>query len=212
MLKVQRSRRRITDLDTSENDATWVLDAGVGQISQVGADGDIIVLGTDPGLLRNARGLGVGHDDTVFVASTATGQLVQIAADGQLIRSIELPGRQPSDVVQSADGTLWMIDAQDLELVHLSEDGELLSALALDAFSSVESPHVALVDDVLWVTEPEMSAVFAVDTATGQPTGERIELSRPDGSRVAKPIGIAANAAGQLWIPDSIAGAIIIVS
>jgi streptogramin lyase len=105
-----------------------------------------------------------------------------------------------------------MIDAQELELVHLTEAGDLIRALPLDVFSSFQSPHLVLVDDRVWVTEPDMTAVFAVDAATGEPSGDRIELARPDGTRVDKPIGIAANADGQLWIPDSTAGAIILVT
>ena len=202
----------ITDLTTDENGSVWVLDAGLGQVSRVGPDGTVRVLESDPDPLRNARGAGAGLGNTLYVASTANAQLTQLDTGGGLVRVIALPGRQPSDVAQAADGSLWMIDAQELELVHLTEAGDLIRALPLDVFSSVQSPHLVLVDDRVWVTEPDMTAVFAVDAATGEPSGDRIELARPDGTRVDKPIGIAANADGQLWIPDSIAGAIILVT
>ena len=202
----------VTDLTTDESGIIWVLDAGLGQVSRVGPDGTVRVLESDPDPLRNARGAGAGRGNTLYVASTANAQLTQLDTGGGLVRVIALPGRQPSDVAQAADGSLWMIDAQELELVHLTEAGDLIRALPLDVFSSVQSPHLVLVDDRVWVTEPDMTAVFAVDAATGEPSGERIELARPDGTRVDKPIGIAANADGQLWIPDSTAGAIILVT
>jgi|GEM_PF-1124870 len=201
----------VTDIDADDAGVLWVLDAGLGRVSRVATDGIVSAIATNPVLL-NARGAGVGLDDTLFVASTAAAQLVHLGADGEFIGSIAVPGRQPSDVAQAADGTLWIVDAEQLELVHLTEDGDLIGALALESFSSLTSPHLSLVGNVLWVTAPESSAVFAIDTATGQPTGERIELKRPDGSPVSKPVGIASTDDGELWIPDSTGGAIILVT
>jgi len=201
----------VTDIDADDAGVLWVLDAGLGRVSRVATDGTVSAIATNPVLL-NARGAGVGLDDTLFVASTAAAQLVHLGADGEFIGSIAVPGRQPSDVAQAADGTLWIVDAEQLELVHLTEDGDLLDALALESFSSLTSPHLSFIGNVLWVTAPESSAVFAIDTATGQPTGERIELKRPDGSPVSKPVGIASTDDGELWIPDSTGGAIILVT
>ncbi len=202
----------VSDMISDDSGGVWVLDAGLGRVSSVDTEGVVSMIETDSGPLRNARGLGAGANNTLWVASTAAAQLINITPGGAIVSTIPLPARQPTDVVELDDGTLWIVDAQEMELLHLASNGDVLVVLSLDPFSSVESPHLAVIGDTLWVTESEMSAIFAVDLSTDQPSGERIELMRPDGARVNKPIGISAAPDGRIWVADSIGGAIVILS
>ena len=148
----------------------------------------------------------------MWIASTATAQLLEVGADGTLVSSVPLEGRQPSDVVQAADSTLWFIDAERLELVQVAPDGALLTALPLVPFTSLESPHLALDGNALWITHPEESALLLVDVTTGSFIDERIDLTRPDGTRLGKAVGIAISPEGQLWVTDSLGAAVVLVN
>ena len=61
---------------------------------------------------------------------------------------------------------------------------------ALPGFTSLEAPHLTVIGDELWITDPEASTVRRVDAATGEALGEPIALSGPETSRLDKAIGI----------------------
>jgi len=203
----------VSDIVADDSGTVWALDAGEGRLFRISGDDSVVQVATDPLPLRNARGIGMSSDGAAWIASTASAQLVKIAADGAVTNSVPLPGRQASDVVEAPDGTLWIVDAQELELVQLSVTGEILATVSDDllGFTSPTSPHLTIVEDSLWVTDPEQSAVFEVDLTTGEMMGERIVLSRPGDTRINKPIGIASDTAGRLWITDSTGAATTIL-
>lgn len=201
----------ISDLAADSDGTSWALDAGLAQIYRVSSDGDVTILEANFDPLRNARGIGLGRDNTIWVASTASSQLVRIGRDGGVVSTLPFPGRQPSDVVELADGTLWFVDAELIELVHVSAAGETIATLPIEGFFSNESPHLAVVDDLLWVTEPNQGSVFAVDLGADEPSGDRIMLARSGGERVERPIGLSAGAGGRLWTVDSLGRAVIVL-
>ena len=203
----------VSDLDSDDSGTVWALDAGTGRLFRIASDDSVVEVPTGPNALINARGIGMSADGDAWIASTASGQLVKIAADGAVTNSVAIPGRQASDVIEAPDGTLWIVDAEEIELVHLTIAGEVLHTVKPEgfAFTSQTSPHLAIVGSSLWVTDPEMSTMFQVDLATGEATGERVVLSRPGDVRISKPVGISADPAGRLWITDSTGAATSIV-
>jgi sugar lactone lactonase YvrE len=201
----------ISDLTATADGTSWALDAGMAQMYRISPDGDVTILEANFDPLRNARGIALGSDDTVWVASTASASIVRIGRDGGVVSTLPFPGRQPSDVIELDDGTLWFVDAEVIELVHVTPAGEILDTLPIESFFSNESPHLAVIDDVMWVTEPAQGSVFAVDLATNEPTGDRIMLTRPQGERVERPIGLTSDQDGQLWTVDSLGRATIVL-
>ena len=199
----------VSDLVGGQN-AIWALDAGAGRVIRINPDDTVTALDTDPVPLRNARGIGLAEDGSLWIASTAAAQLTNIAIDGSARSTIAVPGRQPTDVV-AFGAMLWFVDAQEFALVQVDLAGVEQQAVPLARFTSLEAPHLVLVDDELWLTEPEGSRVTAVDPASGSIVGERIELVRPDGTAVAKPIGITATDDGRIWVVDSGAGGVLIL-
>ena len=200
----------VSDIVGDPAGSAWVLDAGGGRLYWIDAGRQVQTVSSDARFLKSARGLGVGENNTVWIASTAAAQLTQVAADGSVVAEILTPDRQPSDVVQAPDGTLWMVDSQDLELVQVSVEGRVLSEVGLETFSSLESPHLALADNTLWVTQPDQSAVVAIDLSTGEQVVS-LELRRPSGEPIRKAIGITVGPDAQVWISDSVASAVLIV-
>lgn len=199
----------VSDIVAGPTGDLWVLDAGAGRLLRVNAQNEIADLTSDSGVLRNARGIGAGANDTRWVASTAGAQLTQIDANGVVVSVVPLEGRQPSDVVELNDGSLWFVDAQDMQLVRVDRSGSELASVALASFTSLESPHLALADDVLWVTVPEGSAVLGVDPESGATVVEPTTLVGPDGAPLRKPIGIATRPDGSVLIVDSTNAAIL---
>lgn len=201
----------ISDVVATPDGTSWLLDAGQAQLYQVDPAGAVRVVEPTFDPLRNARGIALGSDDTVWVASTASSQILRIGRDGGLVDSIALPGRQPNDVVELEDGTLWFIDAELIELVRVNLDGETLQTQPLESFFSNEGPHLTLVGGQVWVTEPMQGSVFAIDAETGERVVEGIDLVRAGDIRVERPIGITSTNDGHIWTVDSLGRATIVV-
>ena len=200
----------ISDVAGDGKDSAWALDAGSARLYLVDSAGNVQLVSSDPRFLQNARGVGRGANDTAWIASTAAAQLTQVASNGTVVAEVPTPDRQPSDVFEAADGTLWMIDSQEFDLVQLTTDGDEMTVVGLRGFTSLESPHLAQVGRELWLTDPELSAIIVIDPVAGEQV-DVIELRRPGGEPVVKPIGIAVGADGRTWVSDSLGTAILII-
>lgn len=205
----------VSDLAIADDGTLWVLDAGAGQLHQVRVDGSVASHSPEGAALGSARGIGRTHDRAgMWVATTAGASLTRIDLNGMLVVVIPLPGRQPTDVVELPDASLWLVDAEQQQLVHVDAGGNELQAIAIDGFSSVEGPHLAHVEGTVYMSHPETSVVLAIDTASNELRPFAGALARPGGERLNKAIGIAVTGAGEagestIWVADSNAGALV---
>ncbi|MFW5747992.1 MAG: hypothetical protein ACOCYT_00105 [Chloroflexota bacterium] len=71
--------------------------------------------------------LHVGTDDTLYVATGGSALLV-FDVDGVLLRAIHNPDVHFDDVYAAEDGTLWVIDRSQAKVIHLSAEGDILTA------------------------------------------------------------------------------------
>lgn len=202
----------LTDIVVDAANRAWVLDAGNARLHIVSADGTTQMLDIDARFLGNARGLGLSPNGQVWVASTASERLVEISEQGVVLRAIEMPGAQPADIAVAPDGSLWVVDGgPDLTLLHLTSEGSELGRLPLNGFTSIESPHLSVWINKLFVTDPSESAVRVVDTFTSEWTDEVRPLRRPDDSRLDLAIGVGVDDQGRVWTVDSRAAATLLL-
>jgi len=198
----------LTDLVVDRANRAWVVDAGNAQLHIVSADGSTELLEIDPRFLGNARGLGRSPNGQVWIASTASERLVEISQEGAVLQVIELPGAQPTDVAVAPDGSLWVVDGgPDLALLHLTSSGDELGRLALNGFTSIESPHLATWGSELFVTDPAESALRTVDMFTNEWSDQVQLLRRGDDARLDLAIGVGVDDQGRIWTVDSRAAA-----
>lgn len=200
-------------IDRSGN--LYVLDAGAGRVSLF--DSDLVFvqdLAIDAMHASRARGIHVDGEGLIWLADTSGGVVAGFAADGALIRSLlvrrdlSAAGEaQPVDAARLSDGSIWTVDAGVYKLTAYSADGMRLRSWDIAEANTRDSPHLAIgASGGLYLTEPELGTVAQV--AAG---GERVitySLTPADGSLV-KPVGIAVDAADNVWVTDVDGGRVL---
>ncbi len=111
------------------------------------------------------------------------------------------------DAARLSDGSIWTVDAGVYKLTAYSADGMRLRSWDIAEANTRDSPHLAIgASGGLYLTEPELGTVAQV--AAG---GERVitySLTPADGSLV-KPVGIAVDAADNVWVTDVDGGRVL---
>jgi len=193
----------------------YVLDAGAGRISLF--DSDLVFmqdLAIDATHASRARGIHVDSEGLIWLADTSGGVVAGFASDGALIRSLPVHRdltaageAQPVDAVRLPDGSIWTVDAGVYKLTAYSAEGMRLRSWDIAEANTRDSPHLAIsASGILYMTEPELGTVAQVAAE-----GERVitySLTPPDGSPV-KPVGIAVDAAGNVWVTDVDGGRVL---
>jgi streptogramin lyase len=156
--------------------------------------------------------LDVGSDGRIWVANTPGGRVVALGADGQLLREIPVwPGEagQPVDVVAGASDDIFVTDASLYKLARLTVDGRRLLAWNIPVANTMDGPHLAMDGTgMIYMTEPETGEIAKLNQ-----DGERVgawSLHSMNGLTV-KPVGIAVDLAGRIWVTDSENGNLIVI-
>src|SRR5690606_17093212 len=158
-------------------------------------------------LMNRARGIDVDGQGRIWVASTPAQQVVALDAGGAPENAIINPAvggtiqaMQPVDVAALEDGSVYVTDASNHRLYHFDSTGLVLGSRALPVANSLDGSHLAKdVVGQVYVTEPESGRVMRLD-ARGMPSAAW--SVRTAQTRDAKPVGIAVDRQGQIWVAD----------
>jgi 4-amino-4-deoxy-L-arabinose transferase-like glycosyltransferase/DNA-binding beta-propeller fold protein YncE len=194
----------IADLAVAPDGSVLVLDPE-GRILVID-DGSPRVLVEDT-LLGRARGITVADDGTIVVALTANEATAVVSADGTLQVSpisTEPPG-QPIDVVMLGDGSILMTDAEGPVTRRIDRTSTVWETPNPFAASNA-GPHLAVLDDLVFRTDPQNHQVVALDIDDGRVVAA-YEL-RLRGEPV-RPVGIATTPDGQILVADVASGNIV---
>lgn len=195
----------LTDLAVV-GDRLFVLDAGAGRVRAFALDGAPLPYADaiDPAFADRARGIGAGMDGGVLIANTPNNRIVALDSTGAVVgETVVWPGEdaQPVDAVLGQDGRLFVTDGQGHRLIRYAPGGQVERAWPLAVANTVDSPHLAVgAGDLLYVTDPEQGRILVRD-AQGEAIGAwnlNVMLGQP-----VRPIGIAVDSAGVIWIVDS---------
>ena len=164
----------------------------------------------DSSFAERSRGIGVAAAGEIWVANTPAGRIVRLdAAGGMAGQRVVGQGEdaQPVDVVGGINGKLFVVDGQGHRLIRYAQDGQLEQFWSLPAANTLDSPHLATDrSGRLYVSDPENGRVFL-----RKPDGEVAgywDLAELVGHPV-RPVGIAVDASGVIWVVDSAAGSLI---
>jgi streptogramin lyase len=206
------------DLTAQADGSVVVLDAGSGQLLRLDPVGGVVdVLPVQPDLLERSRGIGDSPTDALWIANTPGQKVSAVDSSGTVVQEISLPivaaddrEMQPVDVAALPDNTVYVTDVGSHMLYRFSIAGYLLSSQPIPVANSLDSAHLA-VDSAgaLYMTEPEAGRVVRLDQ---NGIVERIWSVRTSDSPTAKPVGIAVETDGTLWVADSQGGMLLRVT
>jgi streptogramin lyase len=110
-------------------------------------------------------------------------------------------------VAGGIDGKIFVVDGQSHRLIRYAQDGQREQVWSLPAANTLDSPHLATDrSGRLYVSDPENGRVF-LRTPDGEVAGYW-DLAELIGHPV-RPVGIAVDANGVVWVVDSAAGSLI---
>jgi DNA-binding beta-propeller fold protein YncE len=168
--------------------------------------------GSGNGALDSPRGIAIGPEGDVFVADLSNGRIVVFGKDGAFKRNLGRAGaeagkakagefNEPSGVAVAPDGSLWVADAWNGRVQHLSGDGKPLGEYGGSKYSFY-SPRNVAVDRAgnVYVADTGNSMVKIIDGG-----GRIIRQLGGRGSgngQFNEVFGLALNAAGEIFAAD----------
>lgn len=190
-----------------------VLDAASGWISRFSPTGVYLGRfgGPSPGFYH-PRGMSLDLAGDYYVANTGSSLVDVFNPSGALIRKLsdltKTAGRQalqPVDVAIAPDGGLYVADAGNFLLLRYNPAFVEQQTWALPSSDSVHGPHLALnAANDLYVTDPANHRVIHLGP-DGKP---RDQLG--SGNQLSRPVGIATDAAGNVYVVDSDADKVVV--
>ncbi len=222
------------DLAASEaTDTLYLLDAGLPALLVFNADGTLRQrLPVDERYLLSARGLAVeplAQGDSVWIAGTRTGTAIAVNGEtgevGQevtLTRGNGAAAAQPVDVALLPSGDLlhdnrlFVTDAAQGRLWNFTSAGILWRTIGLPTANTLNGPHLAADPCRRWLylTEPEAARLIRYEFG-----GDGTELALTywplppvgpqAGDAARKPVGVAVDGAGSVWVADRGAGEVL---
>ncbi len=105
------------------------------------------------------------------------------------------------------DGAVWVTDSGVHKLTLYSAEGLRLRSWDIPVSNTMDSSHLAAASDgAVYMTEPESKTLVTMD---GDGTDARTyAIGEVDGSAV-KPVGVAADSMGNVWVTDVEGGRVL---
>ncbi len=204
----------LSDVATDRRGQVYVLDVGREHLSIFDAEGNYLSeVPAQPDYIDHSRGLFVDNQNYLWLANTSANRVVALDLAGNVL--VEFPvapdvSAQPVDVVTTPDGNIYVTDVILDRLLYFGVDGRQRQSWSIPHSTSLDGAHLAIDEPGnLYLTLPEEGQVLQLS-----PTGEALanwNLHQPDGQKM-KPVGIAVDAEGQVWVVDSAGGNLVVLT
>ncbi|HJQ83041.1 MAG TPA: flippase activity-associated protein Agl23 [Candidatus Binatia bacterium] len=163
--------------------------------------------------LWGPRAVVVAPDGTLFVADTGNKRIVAYPPSGAPPRTIGREGNGDGQFIEPVglaldpdSGRLWVADTGNRRVQAFEPDGRLVAKWLVYGWSDFHTePYLAWSHGVLWATDSSANRVNGYDRdgrlmrALGGPAGG-----------LARPIGVAATAAGDLVVADTMHDRVVV--
>ena len=165
--------KRITDLDIATTGQIAVVDADARELLIVTLSGEVVKRYAGP--FQSAVGVGVDAAHNVaYVASPSGGIIYRVSLGDDTVKTLPISAAnavgkpaQPSDLVVSDGGEFYISDFQSATIIH-SLGGVTGQTHRGVGGSGVLTPRVALLGQLLLVTDPVNERIIAYDHAGKQ--------------------------------------------
>jgi sugar lactone lactonase YvrE len=205
------------DLALDASGQVYLLDAGSGEILLFAADGRFLrYVGDERARFRHARGIAIDGQERLWVAHTPAGSLQRLSLQGEQLGAGVLSQEgdsQPVDVAVDAGDVVYVSDSGRNRLLLLSQNFQPLTSFDLTPANTVDGPHLAVSPNslegerpALYVSEPELGNLLKI-AADSRQSG----LYRLRNFGVQKPVGLAVDRQGRIWVADSAGGQVVVV-
>ena len=143
--------------------------------------------------------------------------MLAVDETGQVVTDLAPPAlagtsspMQPVDVAVDQDGVIAVTDATAHVLMHFDPAGFLLARQAIPVANSLDGPHLALdATGRLLMSEPETGRIVRMDLSRAVVNVWNVRgADAPD----AKPVGLAVDDAGRIWVADPQGGRLLLVT
>ena len=201
---------RPSNIAFDSNGDMFVLDSGNNRVRKVDFSTGVINTVAGPTGLSDPRGIAVAPNDVVFVTDThGTQDLKKIDAAGvdNLVALVNI-GSYPHDLAIDDSGVIYVAKSSAGTVVEL--DGNLASSVLISGLSNPRGINFGA-NGFLYVAETYGHRIIAIDPATGGSAslvGSGTAGFAGDGglatlAELHKPVGVAADKWGNVFIADS---------
>ena len=204
----------LSEVAVDNNGRVYALDAGRARLSLFDAEGEYLSEVPVPATYTGrSRGMFVDNQNNLWLANTPASRVVVLDLAGNVLTEFPVsPGlpAQPVDVAVTPDGNIYVTDVILDQLIRFGPDGQQRQSWTIPHSTSLDGAHLAVgADGSLYLTVPEEGRVLRLD-----PNGQAIEqweLRQPDGRKM-KPVGVAVDAEGRVWVVDSAGGNLVVLT
>ncbi|MEX1018011.1 MAG: PA14 domain-containing protein [Litorilinea sp.] len=194
-----------------------VLDAATGVIHRFGLDGTPFApWPVAPDLAQRSRGLYVDDAGALWLVATARGELARVDPAGNVLQIVPLrtggelwQGVQPVSMLRWADGTLFVADAGLNKLIAFDNAGRRRFAWDIPRANTIAGPHLAAgAGEVFYRSVPEEGQII-VHAPGDADAGVQVWNLRGATLPAVRPVGLAVDESGILWITDTHGGQLL---
>lgn len=160
----------------------------VGELSEPGGVADMYPAGGDGDSAGN-----------LYLADSGGSQLLRIDAGGALSVFSTAGWNDPRDIEVLSDGTMWVADTSDSQVVHVASDGTILAELG--GPTRFTTPYgIAADDSGLFVADTYQHEVERIDPTTGDQMWVQATC---DGEEFSRPRDVGLGSDGNLYVADT---------
>jgi streptogramin lyase len=193
---------QLEDIALDRAGRIYTLDSRLARVQVFMHDGTWLRTIGENSELCTPAGFALGPNGEIYVADTCRDQIVRFEGGGKRIQVIrpKPPQKldQPVDVAVGSDGLLYIADLTPRIIALNPVNGEIRHTWPVSVGTLSGGSNVALCGTRLFVSDPNLNVVHAIDVSSTALGSLKGDASAP----FAAPLGVACSSENQLFVID----------